>query len=155
MPTTYSLDTSVVVLMNREMPRDIHDGLWRAFDALASEKRMYMTREAYEELLVVGDECAPWAKSFDSLICDASNEEVEVVARISAAHPGWINETDNAADPWVIANASVYGRTVLTQEKLKGPGTSNARLKIPNVCAELSVPYVNLNQLARDEQWRF
>jgi hypothetical protein len=155
MPITYSIDTSVVVFINREMPRDIHEGLWMALEDLITSRRAFLAREAYEELRRVGDACAPWAKSFDGFICDATNDEVTAVTAIARSHLDWVAGSVNHADPWVIAHAQVYKRTVVTQETLKGHGTVDKNLKIPNVCAELGVPCRNLNALARDERWRF
>ncbi len=75
--------------------------------------------------------------------------------QITAAHPDWVQEQQNAADPWVVANATVFGRVILTEETLKGPGTVDRNLKIPNVAAGFDVACVNFNQLARREGWAF
>jgi hypothetical protein len=45
------------------------------------------------------------------------------------------------ADPWLVSAGSTLGGTVVTQEKLGGPGTK--KVKIPDVCRQFGVRCVN------------
>ena len=46
----------------------------------------------------------------------------------------------SGADPWIVAHAMADRGTVVTHELLANPGSRE--VKIPNVCAELSVKYL-------------
>ena len=63
MTSSYTLDTNVIVTLNRDQPRDIYVSVWQALESLIAAGRAFMNREAYEELVQVDDECAPWAKA--------------------------------------------------------------------------------------------
>ena len=54
----------------------------------------------------------------------------------------------DGADPWVIAQAKVDGSVVVTREV--PAGTYSKKVKIPNVCLEFDVEYVNTYTMLRD-----
>lgn len=66
--------------------------------------------------------------------------------------PAAINTFLQAADFYLVAHALAGGHTLVTHETL---GTSNMRIKIPNVCLGLSVHYMTPFQMLRTEQARF
>ena len=55
-------------------------------------------------------------------------------------------------DPWVVATAQCFKCVVVTEEVFSG---GPARVKIPNVCADLGVECLNLLGLMREEKWQF
>ena len=54
----------------------------------------------------------------------------------------------SGADPWVIAHAKCEPATVVTGEKLGGQGTH--KVKIPNICREFEVEYINMCDMLRE-----
>lgn len=155
MTDSYSIDTNIIVKLNRDQPRDIYPSVWEALEALIAEGRCYMSKTAFEELEKVDDECAPWAKAQPGFVQDATNDELAVVDAISNQHPGWVQDTLNAADPFVIAQAVEQDLVVVTWEKKKGPGVEDHNLGIPNVAEEWEVECINFHELARREDWTF
>lgn len=155
MVDSYTIDTNIVVTLNRDQPRDIYASVWDALEALISEGRCVMNREAYEELVHVDDECAPWAKAQDGFVQDTTADELAAVDAITTDHPGWVQESKNAADPFVIAQAAEQELVVVTFERRKGPGTEDHNLKIPNVADEWDVECIDFKELARREAWVF
>lgn len=155
MSVAYTLDTNIIVTLNREQPRDIYPSVWEALEQLIADGRCVMSREAYEELARVDDECAPWARAQPRLVLDATDAEMAVVDVITNAHPAWVQETLNAADPFIVAQASVRGLVVVTSEKRKGSGTEDHNLKIPNVAVEWDLQCITFPELARSEGWVF
>jgi hypothetical protein len=151
----YAIDTSSIVTVNREMPRDIHPSLWHAIEELIDDGHLVLPREAFEELGRVDDDLVRWAKSFDGFIVDATEPEVLVVTEMGSRFEGWVEEQQNAADPWLVAHCAEHGRVLVTQEKAKGRGTAPHNMKIPNVAAVYGVPCINFNGLARAEGWTF
>lgn len=155
MNSKYTIDTSVVVTLNRDQPRDIYTSVWQALESLIAVGRCVMNREAYEELVHVDDECAPWAKAQAGFVQQTSIAELGLVEAITAAHPAWVQEAKNAADPFVIAQAVERDLVVVTFERRKGPGTEDHNLKIPNVADEWQVACIDFKELARREGWVF
>lgn len=155
MSYSYTIDTNIIVTLNREQPRDIYASVWGALEALIADRRCFMNREAFEELKDVDDECAPWAKAQEGFVQETTEGELAVVGAITTQHPGWVQETKNAADPFVIAQAFEQERVVVTFERWKGPGTEDRNLKIPNVAGEWSVECIKFQELARREGWVF
>lgn len=155
MTDSYTIDTNIIVTLNREQPRDIYPSVWDALEALIADGRCVMNREAYEELVQVDDECAPWAKAQKGFVEDTTDAELAVVDVITTNHPGWVQESKNAADPFVIAQAVEQDLVVVTFERRKGPGTADHNLKIPNVADEWDVECIDFKELARREGWVF
>ena len=155
MTTGYSVDTSTIIRLHRELPRDIFPTVWDYLEGLIASGRAVLPRECHEELKRKDDQLKKWASDLDGFVVQPDVDEIAVVTAITAAHPGWVQEQQNAGDPWAVANASVHHRTILTEETTKGPGTIDKNLKIPNVAAEFGVVCVNFNQLARSEGWAF
>lgn len=153
--TLYTIDTSVVINLGRELPRDVHRSAWERLEALIVAGRAALPRQAYAELQRKSDDLAPWARGFAGFIVEATVEEIAVVQRITNAHPAWVQEQQNEADPWVIANAEIHERIIVTQERRSGLGTADRNLKIPNVADECDVHCLNFNGLARAEGWVF
>ena len=87
-----------------------------------------MTRQAYEELLKVDDECAPWAKAQPGFVQDTTDDELAVVDTITNQHPGWVQETLNAADPFIIAQAVEQELVVVTFERRRGSGSRSTTI---------------------------
>ena len=83
-----------------------------------------MTRQAYEELAKVDDECAPWAKAQPGFVQDTTEDELAVVDTVTNQHPGWVQETLNAADPFIIAQAVEQELVIVTS---KSGGARGAR----------------------------
>ena len=56
------------------------------------------------------------------------------------------------ADPFVIAVAKVTKRTVVTGEKAVG---STQQPRIPNVCVQYGIEYINIVEFIRRQKWNF
>lgn len=151
----YVLDTSVVVMLNRLIPKDINPGAWEVVEELASDGRLVMPSIAYTELQAGTDECAAWAKAQKGLIVEPSEAEVVVVQAITAAHPDWVTETKNAADPFVIACAEINEAVALTQENFSKPHTADKNLSLRTVALERGVTCMNYVEVARHLGWKF
>ena len=58
------------------------------------------------------------------------------------------------ADPWVIAHALNENAVVVTKEEKQTKSNSN-RIKIPNVCDNMGIPWINDFQLVEELGIRF
>lgn len=152
---SYTIDTSVIITLHRQYPRDVHRSAWEHFEELIESGEAFLPKDGYEELERKSDELAPWAKGLDGFVEDPTEDEIETVQEITEDHPDWVQEQANAADPWVIANAAVNERVVVTQERRCGPNVEDRNIKIPNVADEHDVDCIDFNELARREGWVF
>ena len=53
----------------------------------------------------------------------------------------------SGADPWLISAAKAGNHIVATNEVMSGPTTK--RVKIPDICQQMSVPYVDIFEMMR------
>lgn len=79
--TQYTIDTNVIVDMNRDMPRDVWLGVWDSVERLIADRRAFMPRQVFEELKGVDDDCAPWARDQPGFVVEATDAEVQVVLK--------------------------------------------------------------------------
>ncbi|MDR0959690.1 MAG: DUF4411 family protein [Propionibacteriaceae bacterium] len=61
---------------------------------------------------------------------------------------------DANADYQPVAFAHAHGHTIVTHERAANPGAKK-RIKIPDACAALHVPFVDPFSMLRDEHARF
>ena len=62
------------------------------------------------------------------------------------------NEFYGKADGWLVAYASVYQMTVVTQEERAKPGSH--QIKIPNLCEEMKVECINFPKLIKQLKFK-
>jgi len=153
----YVFDTSAFVVLFKTFYRGNFPTLWEKFDLLIAEGKILSTREVKREINDQDDSLSEWAKDNSYIFTTPSAGEAGVVANIySRPHfqanieqkkilKGGLN-----ADPFVIAKASVSGGAVVTLEKFK----RNAA-KIPNICKDLEIDCMNLEDFMNSEGWKF
>ena len=102
-----------------------------------------------------GDELSNWAKDQKS-----GSFFVEPDEKVQAAFTkiaDYVNDSYpshqakgflDGADPWVVAHAECDRGTVVTWERLGGPGSQ--KVKIPNICQEFEVEWINTCQMFRE-----
>ena len=151
----FTVDTNILINLNRHYPRDIFPGPWAALEAMVDDGRLCMCPEVLDELSSGGDDLHSWAQRYDGFVCQVTSEEVLTVAEISRMFPGWVQGEFNAADPWLVAHAASEARPIVTEEKLAGSNVTDKNQKVPNVAASIGVETVNFFGLARTETWSF
>ncbi len=123
----------------------------------ASDK-IIIIEEVQKELMRSKDLLTDWYTSQSSnftVLRIPSQEVIESYKKIINS----INENDeykqsakeefaSIADSWLCAYALAYGETIVTLEKYQA-GIKN-RIKIPNVCEEFGIKYIDLLQFMRD-----
>lgn len=105
------------------------------------------------ELKEGGDELTQWVKRRPEHFLQIDDEETQLrfaeiadflVSRSGAAEDQ-VHDFLAGADPWLVAKAKALGATVVTHERLVGPDSK--KVKIPNLCVEFRVPYMNTYDL--------
>jgi hypothetical protein len=136
----------------------VFPGVWTSIDGLIGEDRFLAPFEVRRELHVQDDELYQWARQHGAVFVDPDGQQQAMVGEMVDRYRAWINRaTDRPfADPFVIALARALvtvGRecSVVSHEIPGGPGAA----KIPNVCAEYSIPHLRLVDMFEREGWTF
>lgn len=151
----YTFDSSTLIRLQQQYPRDIFLGAWEALEALIDEERGCICSEVLEELARGGDDLHGWAKGYDGFACPLTQQEADLAADISGRYPEWVRETKNAGDPFLIAHGSAHSRVIVTEERAAGANVTNRNQKIPNVAATMRLTTMNFFDVARAEGWQF
>lgn len=157
----YCLDANVLIeAKNGPYGFDIVPGFWEWLDRMASQNEICSVRAVYDEIVAGDDVLTSWAKQMrNSGFFIEPNAEVQAELQNIANHvfnnyePQHAQPFLNSADPWVIAQAKVFQAFVDTREALAGPGTK--RVKIPNICFQFGVEYMDTYAMLRREGARF
>lgn len=153
----YCIDTSAVIHgWTRDYPPDVFATVWQNLEPLADQEKLFAPNEVLLELERGGDDLYEWARSRNAMFIEPDAYAQEIVRDLVNDYPGFIpaDSRDGIwADPYVIAIASQMQAVVVTGEK---PVGHNARIpKIPNICNDLGVEYMDLLGLIRTEGWSF
>ncbi|MGI1663962.1 PIN domain-containing protein [Palleronia sp. KMU-117] len=153
----YVFDTSPLSNLFRHFYRGRFPTLWAQFEDLVADGVVTSTREVRRELEVYAHADEDWVAANGSMFTTPTAEEALVIRDIySVPHfrqniemkkiqKGGLN-----ADPFVIAKAHASARSVVTLE-----ANQPRAAKIPNICAHLGVPCMNLEEFMEDQGWRF
>lgn len=154
----YVLDTNSFCVLQNYYPRRF-PSFWEQFNELVASGDVVSTREVWRELEVFNAKSwfKDWLKEHKGSFLVPSEDETEFVARIlSVPHfqtlvgEKQILKGSPVADPWIIACAYVKSGTVVTEESHK----PNAA-KIPNVCEQFQVPWIDLEGFMDALGWTF
>ncbi|MCQ9367587.1 DUF4411 family protein [Brevibacterium sp. 50QC2O2] len=152
---TYTLDTNILINMERRYPREFFNSLWDSMEAAVVSGDICMCEVAQKELDLGDDDLSAWVKGIPGFVCKSTDEELATVADISGTHPDWVQGQKNYADPFVIAHAKADNEVIVTEEGRKGPNTEDKNQKIPNIADEHGVACIKFFDLLRAQGWKF
>ena len=159
---SYLIDTSVVIqVKNSYYAFDIAPGFWNQLLGKVMSKDCIFIDSVVHEIDKGKDELKDW---FEMQI---RVQQAELIAQAEESAEVYENYkkianfvSDNkmydgnsranfmkGADPWIIAAAKTWNHTVVTFEQEGQNG--NKHIKIPNVCKEFHVPFMNLFDMMR------
>lgn len=156
----YCLDANVLIqAWQKYYSPKLCPDYWSVLDQLGKEDRIFLPQMVYEEITKTDDELAKWLKKSNILEYKIDGPVTEALKSIYAANSAHQNLVDNTkgrslADPWVIAHAIKEKATVVTKEE-KITALNTTKIKIPNVCDNMGVRWINDYQLADEMNIRF
>jgi len=148
---TYCLDANIFIEgWNKYYAMDISPSYWDILDRFAQDGIVFSPIEVKREIVRVDDELSNWLKSRPYFFKDITSEVQEELRSIMQKYPRLVDSTRqrSIADPWVIAFAITEEAIVVTKEN--PAGTSSRRIKIPDVCNDLGVSWIDDFQFARE-----
>ncbi len=151
----FTLDTNILIGLIRQYPRDIFPGLWESIEASVAAEESCICEAILREVKRGGDDLHKWAKDLPGFVCPVTEEELNTVAAIGRAHPGWVQGQLNEADPFIIAHAKGEKSAIVTEENRKGANTEDKNQKIPNIADEHSVETMKFFEYVRANGWSF
>lgn len=151
----YCLDANVLIQAWQKYysPKFCPD-YWNVLDSLGKKGIIFIPQMVYEEITRTEDDLAKWLKKSDIPEYKIDTEVSECLKSIYAKHPSHLNLVDNTksrslADPWVIAHAIKENAIVVTKEE-KITALNSNKIKIPNVCDNMGVKWINDFQLIQE-----
>lgn len=156
----YCLDANVLIqAWQKYYSPKLCPDYWTVLDQLGKEDRVFLPQMVYEEITRTDDELAEWLKNSNISEYKVDGQVTEALKSIYSANSAHQNLVDNTkgrslADPWVIAHAIKEKATVVTKEE-KVTASNTTKIKIPNVCDNMGVRWINDYQLAEELNIRF
>lgn len=148
MANKYCLDANVLIQAWQKYynPKFCPD-YWSILVELGKRGEIFIPELVYEEITRTEDDLSKWLKGSKIPIRIITEAVTGCLQKIYSHTPVHKNLVDNTkarslADPWVIAHALSENATVVTKEE-KITALSSSRIKIPNVCENMGVRWIN------------
>ena len=150
----YLMDSNTYIqAKNLHYNMDFCPAFWDWLDKQFQIGQVMSITNVYLELTDSNDELSVWAKEKKDHFIPVSDTDTQnkfaeianfVVSQTSKSQVDIANFLSKA-DPWIVAKAATMDATVVTHEALV-PENSK-KVKIPNVCKEFDVEYINTYQM--------
>lgn len=151
----HSFDTSVWINGRRDLfPPDIFVTLWQRVEEAIESGLVRSIDVVRDELSKRDDATKAWATSRADLFLELGEGVQRATSEVLRQHPKLMGAGGgrNMADPFVVALAQVRSGTVVTEET---PTNNLTKPRIPDVCAALNVPCLNLVGFIKSQGWTF
>ncbi len=148
MASKYCLDANVLIqAWQKYYTPKFCPSYWEILGQLGKQDKIFVPELVYEEIVRTEDDLSNWLKGSHIPIRKITGPVTVCLQKIYSQNPLHKNLVDNTkarslADPWVIAHAINEGATVVTKEE-KITALNSTRIKIPNVCDNMGVRWIN------------
>jgi len=146
--SNYCLDANVLIqAWQKYYSPELCPDYWDNLIALGKSERIFIPSVVYEEIVKTEDDLSAWLNNSKIPIRPITESVTKKLQEIYAADPKHKLLVDNTkrrslADPWLIAHALDENVTVVTKEEKITQLNSN-KIKIPNVCENMGVRWIN------------
>jgi predicted nucleic acid-binding protein len=153
----YCLDANVLIQAWQKYynPKFCPD-YWEILTELGKKGVIFIPESVYEEINRTQDDLSRWLKE-SKIPINRINEPVTThIRKILENYPLLVDNTKarSLADPWVIAHALHENATVVTKEE-KVTALNSLKIKIPNVCDNMGIRWINDFQLIDELDIKF
>jgi hypothetical protein len=148
MAKTYCLDANVLIqAWQKYYSPKFCPQYWDILDELGKAGRIFLPELVYEEITRTEDDLCKWLKDSNIESRKISEDVTKCLQTIYAKNPLHKLLVDNTkmrslADPWLIAHAMNDKAVVVTKEE-KITAMNTNKVKIPNVCDNMGVTWIN------------
>ena len=157
---TYCLDANVLIqAWQKYYSPKVCPSYWDILNTLGNENRIFIPEMVYEEIVRTEDDLSRWLKDSNIPIRKIDENVTSCLKNIYSTNPTHKFLVDNTkarslADPWIIAHAINENATVVTKEE-KITASNSKRIKIPNVCDNMNIEWMNDFQMVAELNIRF
>lgn len=144
----YCLDANVLIQAWQKYYRpNICPSYWDVLNELGKQNRIFLPELVYEEITRTEDDLCKWLKKSDipiEKISESVTIKLQKIYSTNSIHKNLVDNTKarSLADPWVIAHAIDKSAVVVTKEE-KVTARNSKKIKIPNVCDNMGVKWIN------------
>ena len=156
----YCLDTNVLIEAWQKYysPKFCPD-YWNVLNDFGAQGIIFLPEMVFKEITRTDDDLSKWLKKSSIPEYKIDGHVTECLRKIYANNPEHEKLVDNTrqrslADPWVIAHALKEGAILVTKEE-KITAANTTKIKIPNVCDNMGVLWINDFQLVEELNIRF
>lgn len=160
MVNKYCLDANVLIQAWQKYynPRFCPD-YWNILIELGKRDKIFIPELVYEEIIRTEDDLTKWLKASKITIKKITEPLTICLQKIYAADPLHRNLVDNIngrslADPWVIAH-SIHENSIVVTKEEKIIALNSKRIRIPNVCDNMGVRWINDFQFIEELDIKF
>ncbi|OYU97382.1 MAG: hypothetical protein CFE21_03570 [Bacteroidetes bacterium B1(2017)] len=160
MAYTYCLDANVLIQAWQKYynPKFCPD-YWDVLNELGKLEKIFIPELAYEEIIRTEDNLSRWLKASKIPVQKISEQVTKSLQKTYLHDPIHKSLVDNIngrslADPWIIAHALNEKASVVTKEE-KITALNSKRIRIPNVCDNMGIRWINDFQLIDELDIRF
>jgi hypothetical protein len=157
------LDANVfITAKNVHYSFDVFPGFWDWLDERAAAGELASTDMVFDELTNQDDDLADWVRGRKQSIFHVTSTSLDIANSVTEIGR-WMNsvafkahvqaEFMDGADPFLAAVAMVRGDTVVTLETFDA--AARRKVKLPNACQHLGVPYETTYEMLRSLNARF
>ncbi len=158
----YCLDANVLIQAWQKYyaPKFCPD-YWTLLSELGQKGRIFLPKMVSEEILRTEDDLSAWLKQSNIPVHEIDKGVTLCLRKIFDADPTHQFLADNTkqrslADPWVIAHAINENACVVTKEEIvTAANAAKNKIKIPNVCENMKVRWINDFQLIEELNMHF
>lgn len=144
----YCLDANVLIQAWQKYysPKYCPD-YWSVLNELGIQGKIFLSQMVFDEITRTDDGLSKWLKKSKIPVRKVDEPVTKCLQDIFSKNPIHKYLVDNIkgrslADPWVIAHAINEGATVVTKEE-KVTAINSTKIKIPNVCDNMGVNWIN------------
>ncbi len=151
---TYCLDANVLIqAWQKYYSPEICPDYWVVLNQLGLDEKIFICQEVFDEIVRTEDDLSTWLKASDIPVKKTSETVIGKLKEIyhTPVHLKLVDNTKNRslADPWVIAHAMDNNSVVVTKEE-KVTQSNSTKVKIPNVCDNMNVRWINDFEFVRE-----
>ncbi|MCV9388944.1 DUF4411 family protein [Reichenbachiella ulvae] len=157
---TYCLDANVLIqAWQKYYSPQLCPEYWDNLNELGKAERIFIPNAVRDEIIRTEDDLSDWLKRSSIPIKQITESVTIALQNIYTSDPKHKFLVDNTkarslADPWIIAHSLVEGATVVTKEE-KVTQLNSKRIKIPNVCDNMNVRWINDFEFLKEVGIRF
>ena len=144
----YCLDANVLIqAWQKYYSPKFCPSYWNLLNEFGNSEKIFLPELVFEEITKTDDDLTGWLKKSNIPVRKIDEPVTQCLQRIYASDPLHKFLVDNTrqrsiADPWVIAHALNENACVVTKEE-KVTAINSNRIKIPNVCDNMNVRWIN------------